>query len=150
MLRTTFLSTLVLGVVLAVSNLAAETTQPAAPAYRVIVSPQLGVTTISKRDLSKIFLKKSTTWSGGQKAIPVDQAVSAASRDPFSRAVHGRTAKAVKQWWNQQIYSGAGVPPPELASDAKVVAYVLANPGATGYVGPSAAIGEARVLAVTE
>lgn len=149
MLRRLFLFLLVAGLSLPAARTAAQATAPA-PAYRVIVNPRAGVTSISKKDLAKIFLKKTTTWPGGAKALPVDQAVSAPVREAFSRAVHGKSARAVKNWWNQQIYSGAGVPPPELAGDAKVVAYVLANPGAVGYVGPDAAIGDARVVTLSD
>jgi hypothetical protein len=42
------------------------------------------------------------------------------------------------------------VPPPELASDAKVIAFVLSNPGAIGYVDGAAATGDAKVIVVNE
>jgi ABC-type phosphate transport system substrate-binding protein len=148
MLRRIFLCLFIAGLTLPAARTSAQ--QPATPAFRVIVSSKLAVSSISKKELAKIFLKKSTTWPGGGKALPVDQAASSAVREAFSRAVHGKSAKAVKNWWNQQIYSGAGVPPPELAGDAKVVAYVLANPGAVGYVSGDAAIGDAKVLTITD
>ena len=122
----------------------------AEPAYRVVVNPQNPITSISKSALSKMLLKTQATWSNGNRVLPVDLGVKHRTRDAFSRAVHGRSAIVIKNWWNQQIFAGKGVPPPELASDAKVLAYVLANPGAIGYVSTDVNVGDAKVVAVTE
>lgn len=119
-------------------------------AYRVIVNPKNPITTINKSLLSKMLLKTQTTWSGGVRVMPTDQRASSRVRDAMSRAVHGRSAMAIKSWWNQQIFAGKGVPPPELASDAKVIAYVMANPGAIGYVSADANVGDVKVVSVTE
>lgn len=137
-------------IVLAALALLGPARAASADRFKVIVHPSNPVTSLSRDTISKLLLKKSTSWSNGNKALPVDQRVSSGVRDRVSRAVHGRSARAVKNWWNQQLFAGKGVPPPELASDAKVVAYVLANPGAIGYVSADAATGDAKVVAVTD
>lgn len=125
-------------------------TAHAEPSFRVIVNPENPIIIISKSQLSKILLKSQTSWSSGNRILPVDQRVSSRVRDAMSRTVHGRSAMAIKNWWNQQIFAGRGVPPPELASDAKVIAYVLANPGAIGYVSVDANVADVKVLGLTE
>ena len=122
----------------------------AEPAYRVIVNPQNPINSVSKSLLSKMLLKTQTTWSNGNRVMPVDQRATGRVRDALSRAVHGRSAMVIKNWWNQQIFAGKGVPPPELATDAKVVAYVIANPGAVGYVSADANVGDVKVVALQE
>jgi ABC-type phosphate transport system substrate-binding protein len=122
----------------------------AEPAYRVVVNPQNPITSISKALLSKMLLKTQATWSNGNRILPIDLGVKHRARDAMSRAVHGRSAIVIKNWWNQQIFAGKGVPPPEVGSDAKVLAYVLANPGAIGYVSTDVNVGDAKVIAVTE
>ena len=122
----------------------------AEPTYRVIVNPDNPITSISKSTVSKILLKTQTAWSNGNRIMPVDLRASSRVRDTMSRAVHGRSAVVIKNWWNQQIFAGKGVPPPEVATDAKVVAYVLANPGALGYVSADANLGDVKVVTVTE
>lgn len=122
----------------------------AEPAFRVIVNPENPIVRISKSSLSKILLKSQTRWSNGNRIMPVDQRVTSRVRDVMSRAVHGRSARVIKNWWNQQIFAGKGVPPPELASDTKVIAYVLANPGAIGYVSADANVGDAKLVTLTE
>ena len=53
---------------------------------------------------------------------------------------------AVKLYWQQAVFSGRDVPPPELDSEQEVVRFVLRNPGAIGYVSDGADIGAARAL----
>jgi ABC-type phosphate transport system substrate-binding protein len=113
----------------------------------VIVHPSNPTPAVEKTQLSKLLLKTTTTWSNGNKVMPVDQMVTSSTRAAMSRAVHGRSARVIKNWWNQQAVAGKGVPPPELSSDAKVVAFVLRNPGAIGYVDGAAITGDARVIA---
>ena len=120
------------------------------PGYRVIVNSANPVRSITKEHVSQMLLKTRTTWSNGNKVLPVDQRVGSHVRDLVSNALHGRSASVIKNWWNQQIFAGKGVPPPELASDAKVVAYVSSNPGAIGYVAGDAAIGDTKTVVVTE
>lgn len=121
-----------------------------ADGWKVIVHPNNPVTSVNKAKLARMFLKSATTWDNGNKVQPVDQRASNSVRDSFSRAVHGKSARVLKNWWNQQIFAGKGVPPPELASDAKVIAYVLGNPGAVGYVDGSAVVGEAKIVTVAD
>jgi len=48
--------------------------------------------------------------------------------------VHQRRVQAVLHYWQQQVFSGRGHPPPVLPSDAAVIEYVARTPGAIGYV----------------
>ena len=118
--------------------------------FRVIVNSANPVASIRKDQLGQMLLKSRTSWSNGNRVLPVDQRIGSHVRDVVSNAVHGRSASVIKNWWNQQIFAGKGVPPPELATDAKVVAYVSANPGAVGYVSIDAPIGDTRAVTITE
>jgi ABC-type phosphate transport system substrate-binding protein len=124
------------------------TAAQAVPAFKIIVHPKNPTASLSRGELARIFMKKTTSWANDASIAPVDQTMSASVREAFSRSVHGKSARAIKQHWNQQIYSGRAVPPPELGSDAKVVAFVTTNPGAIGYVSADAAIAEAKLVTV--
>jgi ABC-type phosphate transport system substrate-binding protein len=102
--------------------------------YWVIVSVSNPVTALSKRELSYLFLKKQMVWSDKQLVLPVDQGDAAPVRRAFSMGIHGKSISAVKSYWQQRIFSGREVPPPELGSNAEVTAYVKAHPGAVGYL----------------
>ena len=115
---------------------------------KIIVNTSNSVTTISKATLSNIFMKKVSKFDNGVVAKPVDQAPEASARVSFTTDVLGKTVAAVKNYWNQQLFSGAGVPPEEKSSDEEIVNYVKANPGAIGYVSSGADINGVKVIQV--
>lgn len=114
----------------------------------IIVNASTSTGTVSKSDLSKIFMRQTSRWSDGSAIKPVEQAAGSNVREAFSKAVHGRSTSAVASFWRQQIFSGRGVPPPERKGDAAVVSYVSGTRGAIGYVSRGAATGGALVLSV--
>lgn len=116
--------------------------------FRVIVNPENQMRAVSRAFLSGAFLKGVTRWEGGAVIRPVDQRADAAVRNNFSQHVLNRSMTAVRSYWQQRIFSGRDVPPPELDSDEAVVAYVASRPGAIGYVSLTAKLGRAREIAV--
>ncbi len=109
--------------------------------FRVVVNSSNGLSAMSRAELARLFLKKATSWPDGKAAAPVDLVESAPARRAFTRAVLERDVAAVRAHWQQQIFSGRGVPPPEKSTDAEVLAFVRNNPGAVGYVSPDADLG---------
>lgn len=134
---------LLLALSLLVWTAAAEAAQ-----FKVIVNGSVKSDSLSKQEMSDLFLKKTTKWSDGTPVAPVDQSDSSAVREAFSRDVLGKATSAVKSYWNQQIFSGRDLPPLEKKSDAEVVAYVRSTPGAIGYVGEGASADGVRVVTV--
>jgi ABC-type phosphate transport system substrate-binding protein len=118
----------------------------AAADYKVVVNEANGVSSISRGDLAKIFLKKSGKWSDGSKADPVDLVADSPARASFSEDVLGKSVSAIKSYWQRLVFSGRGVPPAEKPSDAEVVAYVKKTPGAVGYVSAGADVAGVKVL----
>jgi ABC-type phosphate transport system substrate-binding protein len=131
-----------------VAAIALSTTESSAQGYQVIVNNAAGTTEMSAAELSKIFLKKSAKLPSGEAAKPVDQPPASATREAFSKAVHGRGASQIESYWQQQIFAGKDVPPDVKASDADVVAFVSANPGAIGYVSAGASVSGVKVVKV--
>ncbi len=109
--------------------------------FKIVANGANGAETISKQQLEDIFMKKTGAWSDGQPVIPVDQSASSSTRHGFSKVIFGRDTNAIKSYWQRQIFSGRGVPPPEKGSDDEVLAFVRVNSGAIGYVSSDADIG---------
>jgi len=103
--------------------------------FAVIVNAANPVESLSRSELSNIFLKQESAWPDGQVILPVDQAESSPVRAEFSRVVLRRPVAAVKSFWQKQIFSGSAVPPVEKTSSADVAIYVSNFRGAVGYVG---------------
>jgi len=115
----------------------AQSTQPAP--YKVIVN---------KSELAAMFLKKADSWPTGALVVPVDQAERAPVRQSFSRDVIGKPPAAVKSYWNQLVYSGRSVPPPEKLTDEEVILFVKNVPSAVGYVSATTKTKGVKVLVV--
>lgn len=102
--------------------------------FQVIVHPSNRVESIDRAFLRDAFLRKVVTWRSSETIRPVDLARRYPARDRFTRDVLKKTPTQLRSFWNRQIFSGTGVPPVERATEAAVVAYVLANRGAIGYL----------------
>lgn len=117
-------------------------------AFRVIVNPRNPAASVERKFLADAFLKKATRWDDDQLIRPVDARADARVRRAFSDEILKRSVEAVKNYWQQMVFSGRGVPPPELDTDDDVVKYVLKNPGAVGYVSATANLAGAKTLDV--
>lgn len=114
-----------------------------APPFRLIVPLGQDDNTLERRFVADAFLKKVTRWPDGSTIQPVDLSHKSRARRVFSEHVLRRSVGAVRSYWQQRIFSGRDVPPPEVASDAAVIQYVKQTPGAIGYVS-----GEAKLSGV--
>ena len=116
--------------------------------YRVIVNPTNELATVDRQFLADAFLKKTTTWPHGEVIHPVDLPADSPVRRQFSDEVLHRSVSEVKGYWQQRIFSGRDVPPPELDNDEAVVAYVTKYSGAVGYVSAGASLGTTKTVVV--
>lgn len=108
------------------------------PEFRLIVHPSNPAAALERSFVTDAFLKKVTRWGDGESIRPVDLRPDSPVRRRFSEAVLKRSVGAVRSYWQQRIFSGRDVPPPELDSDDAVVAYVARTPGGMGYVSGAA------------
>ena len=138
------LATVTLGVV----GLGAAGVRAQPPAFRIVVHQDHAGASVDRAFLARVFLKKTTTWGDGEPIRPVDLPLDSPIRQHFSEDVLQRSVAAVRNYWQQLIFSGRGVPPPELESDEAVLRYVARHPGAVGYVSGSADTRTAKVLTV--
>jgi ABC-type phosphate transport system substrate-binding protein len=116
------------------------------PSFVVIVNRGNDNTKLDKKSLADAFLKKQTRWNEDKPIQPVDLNKGSAVRRRFSEDVLGRSVSSVRTYWNQLVFSGRGVPPPELDSDVDVVKYVASHPGAIGYVSASTDVKTVNVV----
>jgi ABC-type phosphate transport system substrate-binding protein len=111
----------------------------------VIVNSTNKIESLSAREISLLFLKNVKKWEDGRKVLPVDQVEDSSIRDKFSNEILGRKVSAVEAFWQKQIFTGRGVPPPEKNSDKDVMAYVQENEGAIGYISAATDIRSLKV-----
>ncbi len=116
--------------------------------FIVIVNTQNPLGSAAAEFLGQIFLKKVSHWDDGEFARPVDLSPDSPARRAFSHHVLGRSVAAVRHYWQQRIFSGRDVPPPELDSEDAVLHYVARNRGAVGYVSATAKLAGLKALSV--
>ena len=101
-------------------------------AGEVIANPSVSLTA---DEVKELFLGDKQL-SGSTKLQPVDNA--AAQADFLGKVLQTDAAKYGSRWTKKSFREGL-VPPPLKGSDAEVIAFVKATPGAVGYVmGPAA------------
>jgi ABC-type phosphate transport system substrate-binding protein len=121
------------------------------PEYQVIVNVENPVDSLTKDQVSQIFLKKVKQWNDGREVFPVDLTADAEVRESFSKGVHNRSVASIKSYWQRMIFSGREVPPPEKQTESDVMEYVASKAGAIGYIRASTGIGgPVKTLNVTD
>lgn len=118
------------------------------PGFRVVVNEGNPIDSASSELLTELFLKRRIEWPDGTSARPADLVADTEARKEFSKSVLHRSVAAVKSYWQQMIFAGRGVPPPELESDAAVMAYVARYRGGVGYVSAGASLNRVKAITV--
>ncbi|MDP2341200.1 MAG: hypothetical protein Q8O67_09590 [Deltaproteobacteria bacterium] len=148
MRKTSSLARLLAFVVVLVWCASAVVAAPPEPSFRVIVHKSNPVTSMSRSDLERLFLKKESRWSEDRPADPIDQASTSPVRAEFSRLVLHKSTDAVVSYWQQRIFSGRGVPPALRGSEAEIVDYIAKSPGGVAYVSAAADLKDTKVVVV--
>jgi ABC-type phosphate transport system substrate-binding protein len=121
-----------------------------ASSYKLIVHPSNPATQMTRLQVGEIFLKKNKRWPDGHPVSPVEPSGKSPVRQRFTLEMYGKQVIAISAYWQQMIFSGKGIPPPERATDAEVVAFVRDTPGAVGYVWSGTDLSGVKVVAITE
>src|SRR5262249_2331219 len=79
--------------------------------FRVITNASNPTASLTKDELAKMFLKKTTTWGNGHRVLLVDLPENSSVRKRFCELVLDKPIEAVKAYWEQTGVSGRGVSP---------------------------------------
>jgi hypothetical protein len=118
--------------------------------FQVVVHRSNPVVTVTRAELSAMYMKRRRSWPDGEAVVPVDQPARSSLREDFARTVHGKSVAYVTRYWQRVIFSGRGIPPAEVRSSAAALAIVRTQRGAVAYIDAHAPTGEGvKVIAVT-
>jgi ABC-type phosphate transport system substrate-binding protein len=104
--------------------------------YALVINKSNPVSFISAQNAKSIFLGKKTTWENGVKIVVFTQSGSPV-HSAFIKGVVGKTPQQFSTFWKKALFSGMGIPPKNLSSDAQVLKSVAAQPGAISYISAS-------------
>jgi ABC-type phosphate transport system substrate-binding protein len=99
-----------------------------------VVSSKSAITTLSKAQLTDIFLGKTNRFPNGTPAVPIDQAEGSSARDEFYEKIAEKSAAQVKAHWSKIIFTGRGQPPKTVPDSIALRKLVCDNPAAIGYL----------------
>ncbi|MGB3724455.1 MAG: phosphate ABC transporter substrate-binding protein [Glaciecola sp.] len=100
----------------------------------VIVVNPTNSSSLDSKSVQRIFLGKEKKFSDGSETIVINQESTTDIRQSFDEDVLGRSSSQVSAYWSKLVFTGKGIPPKEVASDAEVIELVAKNPNVIGYV----------------
>jgi len=112
----------------------------------VIVNPA-NADTITKEDISSLYLAKTKSFPGGKNAIPLDRPEGSATRVEFISKVIEKDETQMKAYWSRLIFTGKGVPPKVVETDAEIKEMVARNPDTIGFIDAAGADATVKVVA---
>jgi ABC-type phosphate transport system substrate-binding protein len=112
----------------------------------VVVSSKCAVSTLSKDQVTDIFLGKITRFPDGAPAIPIDQAEGSPARDEFYSTFANKSPAQMKAHWTKIIFTGRGQPPKSVPNSLEVRKLIAANAQAISYIERSAVDSTVKVI----
>lgn len=100
----------------------------------VIVNPASGVDSMSREEVSHLFLGRIKHLAPGLPAVVID---TAAQREAFYQTLVGRSIAEIDAYWARLRFSGRTQPPQLVGEANAVLERVARERGAIGYVDSS-------------
>lgn len=116
----------------------------------VVTGAKSPSTTLSKNQVSDVFLGKVVSLPDGSSAAPIDQPESSPLRDEFYSKVANKSAAQAKAHWAKLYFTGRGVPPREGTDSGDIKRILNSTPGAIGYIEQSALDSSVKVVFVAQ
>lgn len=100
----------------------------------VVVSKQNPVDTLSRTELTDIYLGRAQRWPDGETVVPIDQTESAPAYKEFYSEYLERSPAQIKAHWSKLIFTGRGRPPRNVENGETMAELIADNPNAIGYI----------------
>lgn len=101
-----------------------------------------------KSAIARLYLGKDKTYANKEIAVLIAQIESAPVTLEFNSKVLGKNAKQLKSHWSRLVFTGKGIPPNEVSTDADVIAEIKKNVNAIGYVDLASVTKDVKVVAI--
>ncbi len=99
----------------------------------VIVSKDSDINSITKKELSKLFLSKTRKLPNGKKSYLIEMQ-DKEIRSKFYEEICNKNYKQLRKYWTKMIFTGRGQPPKKIKSIDEIIEYVENNQNAISYI----------------
>jgi ABC-type phosphate transport system substrate-binding protein len=113
----------------------------------VVANSGVKATEVSSDDLRDVFTGAKSSLKDGSRVTPVTLK-GGAEHDAFLKKYVGKSDSAFRAGWRSLVFTGQASMPKTFDTDAALLDYVAATPGAIGYVSKDAATDKVKTLAV--
>jgi ABC-type phosphate transport system substrate-binding protein len=114
----------------------------------VVVSSQNPIKTLSRAQITDIYLGRMNRFPNGNPVKPIDLSESSPTRSEFYSRYLGQSQSQIKVHWSKLIFTGRGQPPPTVSSGDVMAKLVAENPIAIGYLSPAFLNERLRVVSI--
>jgi ABC-type phosphate transport system substrate-binding protein len=117
--------------------------------FVVVVHQNNAVESMSRKEISDIFLKTNARFDSGGEAVPLDLEEASPVRAAFSKSVHNRSVKAVRWYWQKRRFAVGGSAPRQATSEINLLQFITTNELGIGYVSANTDIEAFPVKVIT-
>jgi ABC-type phosphate transport system substrate-binding protein len=134
---------------LAILVAAAPVSSPRAapPEVTLVAHADVPADTLSRRQVERIYLGKTTRWEGGLSVQPV-LFQGEPTHETFVREMLGRSPESFSVYWKRMVFTGKGRPPQAFEDPEALRAHVRETPGAIGFLPAGADVADLKVIAL--
>lgn len=111
--------------------------QSASAEIFVIVNKSNTIQTMTKTEVTGIFMGRYQSFKNGVFALPLDQQSDGQNRASFYTALTGHNISFINAYWTRLLFTGRATPPKGLTDNTSVIELVKTNPNAIGYIDSS-------------
>ena len=122
-------------------------TSAAHAGFIIVANSDTELSSISKAQLKKVYLKKVPLLPNGKPAA-VTGLKEGDARDDFIKSILHKSEASLHSYWSRLMFSGRGEPPRLFKTEEELLEYIRKTPGAIGFVDSNTQLGE-NVVAVS-
>jgi ABC-type phosphate transport system substrate-binding protein len=100
----------------------------------VIVNPASGIESLSRDQVTDIFLGRYRKLPSGRVALPIDMENPSAERVLFYELLVSKSPAEISSYWARLVFSGKASPPFQVPDARTAIELVQSNPNAIAYV----------------
>jgi ABC-type phosphate transport system substrate-binding protein len=115
--------------------------------FTFIVHPEVADGSLTTEDVKNVLLGNMTKWRHGA-VIKLVVLTEGPIQTEVVRDFTQRTPEQFDKFWKRQVFTGTGIMPAQAKTDAEVITYVAANPGAIGYIAKESTDPRVKILPV--
>lgn len=113
----------------------------------VIGNRSVPVSTLTPKEVQRIYLGKMKVWDNGMKIVFVKLGNDKTS-ERFLKHFVKKNPSMFNKYWKKQVFTGGGKPPKVFQREKDLVKYVSETKGAVGYISSKSYTDNLKILSV--